>query len=98
MNVVNKTTFPVIAMCWHETYGYGYEETIESGKSMDVSGPYIGEMGGGSCCLAMTGKITCHEKSDDEFGFHVSEGNQLNLGNGESGVTIRHHLDDLILK
>ena len=98
MNIVNKTTFPVIATCWHKKYGYGDEETIEPDKSMDVSGPYIGEMGGGSCCLAMPGKITCHEKSDDEFGFHVSEGNQLNLGSGESGVAIRHHLNDLILK
>jgi len=97
MNIVNKATFPIIAVCWHKKYGYGDEEDIEPGQSSNVVGPYIGEMGGGSCRLVMPGEITCHEESDDEFGFHVSEGDQLNLGNGESGITVRHHLNDLKL-
>ena len=97
MNIVNKTSFPVIALCWHKQYGYGYEVTIDPGQSKEVSGPYIGEMGEGSCRLAMPGEITCHEDEDGESGFYVSDGNQLSLGNGESGITIRHHENELIL-
>ena len=97
MNIVNKTSFPVVAVCWHKQYGYGDEETVEPGQSKDILGPYLGKMGGVSCHLSMSGKIACHKKQDDESGFHVSDGNQLNLGSGELGVTIRHYSNDLAL-
>ncbi len=97
MDVTNKTTFPIIAMCWHTMYGYGDEKTIEPGQSEDILGSYIGEMGGGKCHLIKEGKITIHEAPDDESGYHVSKGHQLNFGNEESGVTVRHHSDDLEL-
>lgn len=106
MNIVNKTSFPVIAVCWHRQYGYGEEKTIEPGQSGKVPGLHLGEgeIKGVDHCSPMPGEITCHEGEDNEFEFHVSEGNQLNLGNGgstessEFGVTIRHCDNELILK
>ncbi|PLX26977.1 hypothetical protein C0583_05300 [Candidatus Parcubacteria bacterium] len=98
MLIINNASFPVIAMCWHKQYGYGDQEIIEPNESENISGPFLGEMDGGECRLAMPGEISCHEDEDNENGFHVSKGSQLNLGNGDFGVIIWHYEDELVLK
>ena len=96
MNIINKTFFPVIAWCWHKSYGCGYEKIINPGQSKEVLGPYIGEMDGGHCRLVIPGEITCHEGEDNESGFHVSDGNPLTLGDDVTRVTIRRYKNELI--
>jgi len=94
MQIVNNTSFKLVAFAWHEQYGSGDKVEIEHGKSSEVLGPYLGEMGGGSCHIALEGEITCHEGPDDDNGFHVSKGNHLNLGNENEGVTVFHYLEN----
>ncbi len=74
MKINNNTSFKIIAFCWHISHGYGDDVEIEPGESAEVNGPYIGEMGGGSCHVAIEGEISCHEKPDDEDGFQVLKG------------------------
>lgn len=86
--------YDLIAFGWDTRLGYGNDVRICAGKSAEVSGPYIGEMGSGSCHLALEGKIVCHEGEDDDNGRHVSEGNPLVMQCGTRGITIRHHCDE----
>jgi len=93
VNITNNTSYPLIAFCWHIQKGYGDDVEIQPNQSADVSGPYIGEMGGGNCYIVVPGKIVCQETPDDEIGFHVSTGNLLVLRSGDIGTTVRHSQD-----
>lgn len=96
MNVTNKTNEAIIACAWHTSYGPGDDVQIEPGETKEPIGPYIGEMGGGSCHLILPGDIICHQKEDDDNGFQVIKGLQLELtADGVQGVTIRHFSEDL---
>lgn len=90
MKVTNTTGFHIIAFAWHSKYGYGDDVVIPSEMTVDVSGPYIGEMGGGDCFMHIPGEIICHESCDDDEGFQVGLGTELVLQNGEFGLTARH--------
>jgi len=57
MKVINQALFPVIAVFWHKTHGFGEEVEIPSGGYSDLKGPYIGDMGNGNCHLALDDKI-----------------------------------------
>ena len=94
MKVTNDTSFTIIAFCWDAKVGYGDDTPITRGKSVNVMGPYLGNMGDGSCYVIIEGTIICQESKDDNNGFHVSIGNQLNLQKGAKGITIRHYLED----
>lgn len=97
MKVTNNTSYPVIAF-GSETMtglGYGDDVTIQPGDTVEVSGPYIGEMDGGDCYIHLAGEITCHEGPDDDNGYQVIQGNPLCLSASRRGVTVRHHLDPL---
>lgn len=94
MKVHNRCSYPLIAFGWHATKGYALDVTIPIGATADVNGPYLGEMGGGSCYVALLGEITCHDDPDNEKGFHVGLGEPLSLDEGgDRGVTVRHHTD-----
>lgn len=95
MKVINSTSYPVIAFGMETSRGYSEDITIQPGESADVSGPYVGEMGGGDCYIHLAGEITCHEGPDDDSGFQVVQGTPLFLLAGGRGVTVRHHLDEL---
>ena len=98
MKINNECSFPVIAFGWHRIHGYGQAEIVEKGIYKEITGPFIGVMGGGRCNLALPGEITCHEGPDDDFRFQVLDGRQLNLSIDETtGITIRHYLNDLEL-
>lgn len=94
MKVTNNTSYPVIAFGTETRLGYGEDVTVQPGESADVSGPYVGEMGGGDCYIHLAGEITCHEGPDDDSGFQVIRGTPLCLSAGGRGVTVRHHLDE----
>jgi len=93
MQVTNNTSARLIAFCWHNERGYGDDTLIEAGETVDVAGPYLGEMGGGSCRVVIQGTIVCHEQPDSEGVFKVAQGNPLHLQGEETGVTVRHHED-----
>lgn len=95
MEITNKTSFLVIAVCWHTERGHGEEVAIQPDETREVLGPYLGEMDGGSCHIATPHEITCHEGEDGKEGYHVSKGNQLVLSSGKNGVTVRHHSEDI---
>lgn len=94
MVVTNRTSFPVIAFISHTEVGYSDDVEILPNKSLDVDGPYVGEMGGGRCTIFFNGTVICQETPDDENGFQVTRHNPLCLGSGKMGITIRHHLDE----
>lgn len=96
MKVTNNTSYPVIVFGTETRLGsYGEDVTVQPGESADVSGPYVGEMGGGGCYIHLAGEITCHEGPDDDSGFQVIRGTPLCLSaGGGRGVTVRHHLDE----
>ena len=93
MQVINNSSYQLIAFGWHKSVGYGEEVVIDPGASVDVKIPsikFIGEMNGEESLQG----ISCQETRDDTNGFHVSRGKKLVLALGEQGVTIRHHLDE----
>lgn len=98
MNIMNSTSYPLIAFCWHTEKGYGDDVTIQPNQSANVSGPYVGEMGGGKCYVNVLGRIVCTENPEDEDEdagvFQVSKGNILAIQSFKKGVTVRHHLDE----
>ena len=98
MKVTNNALYPLIAFAWHVDRGYGEDTTINPGTSEVVKGPYIGEMGDGACHIDVPGEITCQETPDDEHGFQVTLGCQLNLKSGDVGITVRHHLEPRIIE
>lgn len=91
MKVTNKATFDVLAFGWHNARGPGDDVRIPAGTSAEVNGPYLGEMGGGSCTLLLAGEVTCQETPDDDNGVQVLPGKPLFLGADDRGITIRHH-------
>lgn len=97
MKIFNKTSQDLIAFGWHTEHGYGNDVKIVPGQSADISGPYLGGMGGGSCYITIEGEIACQEEPDDDNGFQVIAGGQLNLQAGNKGVTVRHHSEDRII-
>lgn len=94
MKVYNSCTFPIKAFGFHVECGYGVDVLISARESLDVSGPYLGEMGGGDCYVVITGEITCHESPDDDNGFQVLRGHPLSLQSGDVGITVRHYEDE----
>ena len=95
MKVINETSFPIIAFGIDTEIGYGNDVTIQPGESKDVSGPYLGEMGGGSCHICIEGEVICQENPDDENGFRIAKGAPICLQADRKGVTIRHHEDSV---
>ena len=96
MKVTNNTGEAIIVCAWNVKYGSGDDIKIEPGETKEPVGPYIGEMGGGSCRLVLPGEIVCHEKEDDENNFQVVKGLQLELtADGIQGVTVRHFSEDI---
>lgn len=89
MKITNNCSYDLVAFGWDTRFGYGDDVTIPTGQTAEVSGPYVGEMGGGACRLALEGEVICHEDQDNENGFNVSRGNHLVLKSDTSGVTIR---------
>ncbi len=94
MQIINNTSFTIVAFGWHKQYGAGDKVEIHPNEKGEVNGPYLGEMGGGDCYIALEGEIVVHEEPDNENGFHVSKGNHLNLGAGDQGITVFHHSED----
>ncbi len=90
MKVTNNTPEQLIAFAWDTRYGYGDDTSINPGETKEVVGPYIGDMGTGSCHIIPKGDIVCQTIPDDEKGFYVSKGNQLFLQADTSGISIRH--------
>ena len=95
MKIINKTSFEVIAFGWHNKKGYGDDVPILPGQSVEVNGPYLGEMDGGKCYIALDGEIICHEGPDCDVGLHIAKNKLIALKNGDNGVTIRHCEDEL---
>lgn len=93
MKVTNNTSFALIAFGWLQPKGYGDDVEIPPGETAEVNGPYLGEMGGGSCHVALAGEVVCKETPDDANGLQVAKGNPIHLGGGNRGITIRHHVD-----
>jgi len=93
MKVKNNAPFDVIAFGTHNQKGYENDVRIPAGQTAEVNGPYLGEMGSGSCHVALIGEITCQETPDDKNGLQVTRGQPLCLGDGERGITIRHYAD-----
>src|SRR3989344_4139548 len=77
MKVTNDASFAVIAFGTHNKKGYGVDVRIPAGQSAEVNGPYLGEMGGGSCHVALIGEVTCQETPDDNKGLQVTRGKPL---------------------
>ena len=93
MKVTNNAPFDVIAFGTLNAKGYGNDVRIPAGQTAEVNGPYLGEMGGGSCHAALIGEIVCQETPDDDKGLQVLKGMPLCLGTGDRGITIRHYTD-----
>lgn len=93
MKVTNNTSFVVIAFGWREPTGYADDVSIAPGATEDVNGPYVGEMNGHPCFVALEGELTCQETPDDDNGIQILPGMHIYLGAGDRGITIRHHSD-----
>lgn len=94
MKVTNYASFPIVAFGWHVQHGISMDVTIKPGVTGEVSGPYLGEMGGGDCFIHFEGELRCHEGEDSDSEFHIGQGKPISFGHkGESGITVRHHLD-----
>lgn len=94
MKVTNKASFDIIAFGVHVPKGYGDDVTIPPGETAEISGPYVGEMGDGSCYIHLDGEVTCQEEPDDDNGLQIGRGNPICLQGGNRGVTIRHYADE----
>ncbi len=97
MKVSNNTSQRLIAFGWNTKLGYSEDVKIEPGQSVDVIGPRIGNMGGGGCRIVIEGEISCQENPDDDNGFQVVKGKQLNYRIGDNGVTVRHYSESRII-
>lgn len=94
MKIENRTSHELIAFGWSIEHGFGKMTSIPSGESADIAGPYIGEMGGGSCHIDIPGEIICHEKPEEEKKFQVVLGNELALKiTHDLGITVLHKDD-----
>lgn len=97
MKVSNNTSYDLIAFGWHITHGCGDDVKIEPGQFADILGPYVGEMDDGSCYIIIEGEIACQETPDDNNGFQVIVGSQLNLQKNNKGITVRHFSEERIM-
>lgn len=93
MKVTNNASFPVQAFGFHTERGYGSDIHIKPGESADIISPYLGEMDGGSCQIAIPGEITCHEGPDGDGRFSIAQGKPIHLQSGNIGVVVRHYFD-----
>ena len=90
MRVHNKTNETLIAFGWDQVHGHGGDVKIAPGGSVNVNGPFNGEMGG-YCDISLSGEITCHSSPDNGTEFQVTKGFPVNLSQGgENGVSVRH--------
>lgn len=95
MLVSNFCSFALKAFGWAEPYGYADDVLIPVGETREVNGPYIGQMGGGSCHVALTGEFTCQNQASVDTGvWMIAPGMSLTLRAGDRGITIRHHEDE----
>ena len=99
MQVTNNTSYPLIAFGWHTYAGYGDDVTIAPAETKEVLGPYLGDMDDGACHVTVAGEISCHEGPDDDKGYQVALGKQLNLKSEKDkvGITVRHHSEPRII-
>lgn len=93
MEVTNIAPYALIAFGFHTEFGYGFDVEIPPGKTVEVSGPFVGVMGGGECYVELLGRITCQEAPDNGEGFQVALGKPLSLLRGNRGITVRHYGD-----
>jgi hypothetical protein len=93
MKVTNNTSFPVIAFGYEIERGYGEDVMIPAGETKEVSGPYIGDMGGGRCYVAIPDELVCQEEPDNDVGLQIGKGVPIYLLDGNLGITIRHKED-----
>jgi len=95
MKVTNNTSFVVIAFGYRAPQGYAEDVEIPPGETKDVNGPYLGEMDGEACHVAILGEVICQEEPDDDDGngYQISLGNPIYLFDDDRGITIRHHED-----
>ena len=98
MIVNNRTSFAVIAFCWDDKAGYSEDVVIEAGETATVSGPRKPSQYDSHYQQVMSKEITCHEGPDDDDGYQVAIGHQMCIGHGQTGITIRHHSEDRIIK
>ena len=94
MKITNNASFPIIAFGWQKITGYADDVLIAQGETRDVNGPYIGEMGGGSCYIHLTGELVCQETPDDDKGMCIGIGAPISIGfesTDDRGLTVRHH-------
>ena len=95
MLVTNRCSFPLLAFGWADSFGYADDILIPVGESREVDGPYVGEMGGGSCHVALIGSLTFQERPSDDIGFwEIARNVPACLRAGDRGITVRHHEDE----
>lgn len=94
MLVTNNTSFQVIALGFDARIGYGNDLVINPGMTVDVQGPYVGEMGCGICYIRIDGKVALCEiidgKNDLKIGKGIPVSIEIRYGRG---VIVRHHED-----
>lgn len=96
MNLINNTSEDIIAIPYSKTQGFGKEITVKPGGKEIIQGPYLGEMGGGSCYVVIQGDdIVCQSSQDDENGYYVAKGSPLILEAEDLGVIVRHFEDEM---
>jgi len=93
MKVTNNTSFSLTAFGYHTQKGYADDVEIQPGETKEVNGPYLGEMGGEKCFVAILGEVICQEGPDDDTGFQIGLDNPICLFDDDRGITIRHHCD-----
>ncbi|MFZ2253305.1 MAG: hypothetical protein WAW13_04020 [Minisyncoccia bacterium] len=93
MKVRNRAPYRLIAFGFHTQFGYGDDVEIPPGKTVEVSGPYVGVMGGGSCYVELLGRISCQQFPNNAEGFQVVLGKPFSLSFADRGITVRHYDD-----
>jgi len=93
LQITNDTTFSVTAFCQHKDYGNGDKKVIKPGETMELQGPWVGEMGDESGYIQFTGRITCHEKPDNNTGYQVTKEEKLILQLKKRRVTVEYAID-----
>lgn len=97
MKVTNQTPFTVIAFGYHLHKGYAPDVEIPPGQFAEVNGPYLGEMGGEACYVAICGEVVCQEGPDDFkcSRYKIGRSNPIRLLDDFRGITIRHQDDPM---
>jgi len=94
MYVINQCSYAIIAFCWDDRYGYGQDVRIESGEVEIIPGPIKVKDGDHHYREVMKMQVKCMENADNVFKFQVLPGEQLCIGHGPTGITIRHHSEN----